>query len=43
MTIAAGHTTAITAKKILGSDVTDTSGKKIGHVEDVILASALMS
>jgi sporulation protein YlmC with PRC-barrel domain len=37
MTTVSGHTTAIRAKKVLGTNVTDTSGKKIGHVEDVIL------
>jgi sporulation protein YlmC with PRC-barrel domain len=32
-----GHTTAIRAKKALGTKVTDTAGNKIGTVEDVIL------
>jgi sporulation protein YlmC with PRC-barrel domain len=37
MTTASGHTSAIRAKKVLGSNVTDRSGKKIGEVEDVVL------
>jgi sporulation protein YlmC with PRC-barrel domain len=32
-----GHTTAIRAKKVLGTKVTDPAGKKIGEVEDVVL------
>lgn len=32
-----GHTTAIRAKQVLGTKVTDTAGNKIGQVEDVIL------
>ena len=32
-----GHTTAIRAKKVLGTKVTDPSGKKIGEIEDVVL------
>ena len=37
MTTATGHTTAIRAKKVLGTNVKDTSGKKIGEIEDVVL------
>jgi len=32
-----GHTTAIRAKKVLGTKVTDPSGKKIGEIEDIVL------
>jgi uncharacterized protein YrrD len=38
MTTASGHTSAIRAKKVLGTAVKDTSGRKIGSIEDVILA-----
>jgi sporulation protein YlmC with PRC-barrel domain len=37
MTTASGHTSAIRAKKVLGTNVTDRTGKKIGEVEDVVL------
>lgn len=37
MTTARGHTQAIRAKKVIGTNVKDTSGKKIGEVEDVML------
>jgi sporulation protein YlmC with PRC-barrel domain len=37
MTTSSGHTSAIRAKKVIGSNVTDPSGKKIGQVEDVVL------
>jgi sporulation protein YlmC with PRC-barrel domain len=37
MTTATGHTSAIRAKKVIGSNVTDLAGKKIGQVEDVVL------
>jgi len=37
MTTASGHTTAIRAKKVIGTDVKDTSGKSIGKVEDIVL------
>ena len=37
MTTASGHTSAIRAKKVLGTAVKDRSGKKIGEVEDVML------
>ncbi len=32
-----GHTTAIRASKVIGSDVMSPSGDKIGKVEDVVL------
>ncbi|GAM99909.1 PRC-barrel domain protein [alpha proteobacterium U9-1i] len=32
-----GHTTAITAKRVIGSAVRDTQGNKIGHIEDLVL------
>jgi uncharacterized protein YrrD len=32
-----GHTTAIRAKKVIGTTVKDTSGEKIGTVEDIVL------
>ncbi len=32
-----GHTQAIRAKKVLGADVKDSSGEKIGRIEDVVL------
>jgi sporulation protein YlmC with PRC-barrel domain len=37
MTTASGHTSAIRAKKVIGTDVKDNSGAKIGKVEDVVL------
>ncbi len=37
MTTASGHTSAIRAKKVIGTDVRDPSGTKIGVVEDVVL------
>jgi sporulation protein YlmC with PRC-barrel domain len=37
MTTSSGHTSAIRAKKVIGSNVTDPAGKKIGQVEDVVL------
>jgi sporulation protein YlmC with PRC-barrel domain len=37
MTTASGHTSAIRAKKVLGTTVKDKAGQKIGEVEDVIL------
>ena len=33
----AGHTTAIRAKKVIGTSVKDTQGNKIGTVEDLVL------
>src|SRR5580704_6036784 len=37
MATVSGHTSAIRAKKVLGTNVNDTSGSKIGTIEDVIL------
>jgi sporulation protein YlmC with PRC-barrel domain len=37
MATTSGHTSAIRAKKVLGTKVTDAAGKKIGEVEDVVL------
>jgi sporulation protein YlmC with PRC-barrel domain len=37
MTTASGHTSAIRAKTVIGTNVNDPSGKKIGTVEDIIL------
>ena len=37
MTTASGHTSAICASKVIGTNVKDTSGRKIGEVEDVVL------
>src|ERR1700758_3097562 len=37
MPTASGHTQAIRAKKVLGTNVKDPTGKKIGEVEDVVL------
>jgi sporulation protein YlmC with PRC-barrel domain len=37
MTTASGHTSAIRAKKVIGTDVNDPSGSKIGKIEDVVL------
>ena len=37
MPTVSGHTSAIRAKKVLGTKVTDPSGNKIGQIEDVIL------
>ena len=37
MATASGHTSAIRAKKVLGTNVKDSSGKKIGEIEDVVL------
>jgi sporulation protein YlmC with PRC-barrel domain len=37
MTTASGHTAAIRAKKVIGTDVKDTSGNTIGKVEDIML------
>lgn len=37
MPTAAGHTSAIRAKKVIGTAVKDTEGHKIGHVEDIVL------
>jgi sporulation protein YlmC with PRC-barrel domain len=37
MTTASGHTNAIRAKKVIGTDVKDPAGKSIGKVEDILL------
>ena len=37
MPTATGHTRAILCSKVTGTDVYNTSGEKIGHVEDVVL------
>ena len=37
MATATGHTSAIRAKKVIGTNVKDTSGRKIGEIEDVVL------
>jgi sporulation protein YlmC with PRC-barrel domain len=37
MTTATGHTSAIRAKRVIGTTVTDPAGKKLGEVEDIVL------
>jgi sporulation protein YlmC with PRC-barrel domain len=37
MATATGHTSAIRAKKVIGTNVKDSSGRKIGEIEDVVL------
>jgi sporulation protein YlmC with PRC-barrel domain len=37
MATVSGHTSAIRAKKVLGTNVKDPSGQKIGQIEDVVL------
>lgn len=37
MPMTSGHTSAIRASKVIGSNVFNTSGEKIGKVEDVVL------
>ena len=37
MATASGHTSAIRAKKVLGTNVKDKAGQKIGEIEDVVL------
>jgi sporulation protein YlmC with PRC-barrel domain len=37
MTTASGHTSAIRAKKVIGTSVKNPAGEKIGEVEDVML------
>ncbi len=37
MTTPTGHTTAILASRVKGTNVYNSAGEKIGHVEDVIL------
>jgi sporulation protein YlmC with PRC-barrel domain len=37
MTTPSGHTSAIRAKKVIGTTVKNTAGEKIGQVEDIVL------
>jgi sporulation protein YlmC with PRC-barrel domain len=37
MTTRSGHTSAIRAKKVIGTTVKNTAGEKIGQVEDIVL------
>lgn len=37
MTTASGHTSAIRAKKVIGTTVKNSAGQKIGTVEDIVL------
>jgi len=37
MTTVTGHTAAIRAKKVLGTDISSPAGEKIGKVEDLVL------
>ena len=37
MPTVSGHTSAVGARKVLGTKVSDTAGNKIGQIEDVIL------
>jgi hypothetical protein len=37
MTTASGHTTAIRAKKVIGTSVKDRAGKKLGEIEGIVL------
>lgn len=37
MTTASGHTSAIRAKKVIGTDIQDPEGHKIGEVKDIVL------
>ena len=37
MTTATGHTQAIRASRVIGTEVKDTSGNSIGKIEDVVL------
>jgi sporulation protein YlmC with PRC-barrel domain len=37
MPTASGHTDAISARKVIDTDVFDTTGNKIGEVKDVVL------
>jgi sporulation protein YlmC with PRC-barrel domain len=37
MTTPSGHTSAIRAKKVIGTSVKNTAGQKIGQVEDIVL------
>jgi sporulation protein YlmC with PRC-barrel domain len=37
MTSVSGHTSAIRAKRVIGTDVSNSAGDKIGKVEDLVL------
>lgn len=37
MTTQTGHTSAIRARKVIGTNVKDPTGQKIGEVEDIVL------
>jgi len=37
MTTASGHTSAIRAKRVIGTTVKNQTGEKIGQVEDIVL------
>ena len=37
MATVSGHTSAIRARKVLGTSVVDTAGNKIGEIEDIVL------
>lgn len=37
MTTPSGHTSAIRAKKVIGTNVKNSAGEKIGEIEDVVL------
>ena len=37
MTTLSGHTSAIRAKKVIGTSVKDPTGKKLGEIEDIML------
>jgi sporulation protein YlmC with PRC-barrel domain len=37
MTTATGHSSAIRAKKVLGTTVKDRAGERLGEIEDVVL------
>lgn len=37
MTTASGHTSAVSAKKVMDTTVKDAQGNKIGEVEDIVL------
>ena len=40
MTTATGHTSAIRAKEVIGTNVKDRAGQKIGQIEDIVLTSS---
>jgi sporulation protein YlmC with PRC-barrel domain len=37
MTTTSGHTSAIRAKKVIGTTVKDSAGERLGEIEDVVL------